>query len=121
MQREGHAESPIEPIAKRSEGWPAPGGARVELEFHVASEPTSFGHVTAHSHHLRYTAASLMRAGAMLHELATILGYTTTRLTEDLYGHIYKAAKREIASRMDQALAPASNPVPPQALPERIM
>jgi integrase len=77
-------------------------------------------------HDLRHTAASLMLAqGATLHEVAKILGHTTTRLTEDLYGHIYKAAKREIAMRMDQALAPALKPVAPSVaplgLPERIM
>jgi hypothetical protein len=63
----------------------------------------------------------MLSQGATLHEVATILGHTTTRLTEDLHRRIYKAAKLEIASRMDKALAPVQNPVAPLRVWTRIM
>jgi integrase len=56
-------------------------------------------------HDLRHTAASLLIAqGATLHEVKEILGHTQIRLTADLYGHAYMAAKREVVSRMDAVL-----------------
>ena len=61
----------------------------------------------------RHTAASLLLAqGATLHEVKEILGHSQIRLTADLYGLAYQAAKREVVSRVDEVLGPRWLPWP---------
>lgn len=68
-------------------------------------------------HDLRHTAASLLIAqGATLHEVKEILGHTQIRLTSDLYGHAFMAAKREAVDRMDSILDPLAPSVAPFAV-----
>ncbi len=68
-------------------------------------------------HDLRHTAASLLLfQGADLHEVKETLGHSQIKLTSDLYGHMYDAAKQRTADRMDEAMAPRS-PVAPRVAP----
>lgn len=65
-------------------------------------------------HDLRHTAASLLLAqGATLHEVMQTLGHSQITLTANLYGHMYDAARRQNADRMDAVL----NPVAPSVAP----
>lgn len=69
-------------------------------------------------HDLRHTAASLLIAqGATLHEVKDILGHSQIRLTADLYGHAYMAAKRSVVDKMGDILAPQLKPVAPSLAP----
>jgi len=72
-------------------------------------------------HDLRHTAASLLIAqGATLHEVKEVLGHAQIRLTSDLYGHAYLAAKREVVSRVDAILNPVAPSMAPLAASEAI-
>ena len=75
-------------------------------------------------HDLRHTAASLMLAqGASLFEVKETLGHSQIKLTADLYGHLFDAAKRQTAERMERAFGygavPDANPVAPQVAPSK--
>jgi integrase len=57
-------------------------------------------------HEARHTYASLMiaaRATTRL-ELSMYMGHATTRITEDLYGHLFEGAEAEAAARFDTYL-----------------
>lgn len=57
-------------------------------------------------HDMRHTAASLMIAlGIPPKVVSEILGHSSTRLTLDLYGHLYDSARIEAASKMDDFLS----------------
>jgi integrase len=52
-------------------------------------------------HDLRHTCASLLLAqGVPLHEVSELLGHSGIQITKDVYGHLYRDRRREIASQM---------------------
>jgi integrase len=56
-------------------------------------------------HDLRHTCASLLLAqGVPLHEVSAILGHSSIRITNDVYGHFYDEERQKIADAMDRAL-----------------
>lgn len=61
----------------------------------------------ARFHLLRHTAASLMLADGRvsLRTAAEIMGHGSTRLTSDLYGHVYDDSKRQALDVIGEALA----------------
>lgn len=57
-------------------------------------------------HEARHTYASLMIAAEATSrfELSAYMGHATTRITEDLYGHMFKGAEAKAAARFDDYL-----------------
>jgi integrase len=57
-------------------------------------------------HEARHTYASLMIAAeaSSRFELSAYMGHATTRITEDLYGHLFKGAEAKAAARFDDYL-----------------
>ncbi|HEY7338045.1 MAG TPA: tyrosine-type recombinase/integrase [Bryobacteraceae bacterium] len=72
-------------------------------------------------HDLRHTAASLLFAGgASEFEVQKILGHSQSRLTKDLYGHLYREVAHAAIGRVDKILAPPKPPkLAPQLAPSR--
>lgn len=58
-------------------------------------------------HEARHTYASLMIAAEATTrlELSAYMGHATTRITEDLYGHLFKGAEAKAAARFDTYLS----------------
>jgi integrase len=57
-------------------------------------------------HEARHTYASLMiAAGTRQKALSTFMGHATTRITEDLYGHLFPGDEAEAATQLDAYLA----------------
>jgi integrase len=60
-------------------------------------------------HSLRHTYVSLLiDQGEKARYIADQVGHSSTRLTEDLYAHVFKAAKRDAMLKLESAI-PYSN------------
>ena len=55
-------------------------------------------------HDLRHTAASLMRTGGLLHEVARILGHASITLTANTYRHVLPGDGAAAAAHMEALL-----------------
>jgi integrase len=76
------------------------------------------GHLAPYD--LRHTAASLLSdAGVPNHELADLLGHTTTRMVEVHYRHRLTDTIDVAVGPMDQLLSPGSRGEAGQGSPER--
>jgi integrase len=69
------------------------------------------------AHDLRHTAASLLiRQGASVKAVQKTLGHKSAVMTLDRYGHLWPDELKDLAERLDRALAAA---VAPEAWPQR--
>jgi integrase len=81
---------------------------------HFHATLKSLGNERKRFHDLRHSCASWMISdGATLHEVKEILGHSQIALTANLYGHAFMVAKREVISRIDTTLNPASPSLAP--------
>lgn len=56
-------------------------------------------------HDLRHTAASLLLAqGVPVKMVSEILGHSGSRITLDVYGHVFDQTRQQAADRMDELL-----------------
>ena len=66
-------------------------------------------------HDLRHACVSLLGAqGVPLKVIAEIVGHSDVRLTQNLYQHVYRDAKRDAAGKMDAFLTGTPAPVATQ-------
>jgi integrase len=72
-------------------------------------------------HDLRHSAVAILHAqGVEPYLISKLLGHCSVSFTQDVYGHIFKKQKREVANQMESALSPpVSIPVAPSLAPSR--
>jgi integrase len=61
-------------------------------------------------HDFRHCCVSLLIAqGVPARHIADLVGHTSTRITQDVYGHIFDDARRDVAATMGRLLTPKSD------------
>ncbi len=72
-------------------------------------------------HDLRHSAASILIAqGVSSKAISELLGHSAVAFTLQVYGHLMEDTRREVASRMDDALSPVATSVATKTVTERV-